>query len=127
MSSALSAPTAAGISLTQRNISRSIAIVTAHAAQPQDKPHLDYEALAQLDTVVVLMGRAKLADVVEGLLKAGRNPNTPVAAIASATTPQQRSITASLRKIAEAVDQAKLKSPMVLVVGEVASPGLMLG
>ncbi len=126
VSSALSAPLAAGISLTQRNVSRSIAIVTAHSAQSNDTFHLDYDALARLDTLVVLMGYAKLRDVVDGLLQAGRHPNTPAAAIASATTPKQRTILASLGTIAEAVDQAALKSPMVVVVGEVASPGLLL-
>jgi siroheme synthase len=84
---------------------------------------LDFGALARLDTVVVLMGRGRLEEVATGLMFAGKDGDCPAACVESATTPQQRAIVGTLATIAARADLAGLKSPVVTVIGPVASFG----
>ena len=120
VSSALAAPAAAGIPVTCRGTAGSVAIVTAETAADVG-PAFDATALADIDTVVILMGRAKLAEVTHSLMQAGRNPSTPAACIERATTPRQRVTVATLASIAEAAERDGLSAPIVTVVGEVAA------
>jgi uroporphyrin-III C-methyltransferase len=101
VSSAIAGPAAAGIPVTLRGTARSFAVVTAHsesAGSPSaaGADSNDWSALARIDTVVVLMGRARLQDVAAKLIAGGRSPATPVAVIESASTPQQRVTRVSL-------------------------------
>ena len=120
VSSALAAPAAAGIPVTCRGVAGSVAIVTAENAA-ESAPAFDANALARIDTVVILMGRARLGEVTQSLLAAGRDPSTPAACIERATTPRQRVTTATLATIAEAAQRDGLCAPIVTVVGEVAA------
>lgn len=117
ISSALAAPAAAGIPVTARGLARSFAVVTAHSADGAT----DLTGLAGVDTLVVLMGRGTLAIIAEQLIAAGRSPDTPAACIQSATTPEQRVTRATLATIAAAADRDGLESPVVTVIGAVAS------
>ena len=121
VSSALAGPTAAGIPITCRELVRSLGIITAVSASDSEAPPLDYSALASMDTLVILMGRAKLAEIAQALVAAGRAASTPVACIEWATTVRQRVVVASLAGIADAADREGLMSPVVTVVGEVAA------
>lgn len=120
VSSAFAAPAAAGIPVTCRGVAASVAIVTAENAAETGQA-FDAKALARIDTVVILMGRARLADVTQSLIAAGRDPSTPAACIERATTPRQRVTVATLATIAEAVERDGLCAPIVTVVGEVAA------
>ena len=70
VSSAIAAPAAAGIPVTARGLARSFAVVTAHGAGP-DGAEVDVRALAGVDTLVVLMGRAGLASFAAQLWRRG--------------------------------------------------------
>lgn len=120
VSSAIAAPAAAGIPVTARGIARSFAVVTAHRAGPGGE-RADLTGIAGADTLVVLMGRSGLEDVARQLIAAGRSPETPAAAVQSATTAAQRVVRATLATIADAAAQAGLESPMVTVIGAVAA------
>ncbi|HUF34794.1 MAG TPA: uroporphyrinogen-III C-methyltransferase [Gemmatimonadales bacterium] len=120
VSSAIAAPAAAGIPVTARGIARSFAVVTAHQAGPPGEGP-DLAALAGVDTIVILMGRASLADLASRLITAGRDPATPAACIQSATTPAQRVTRATLATIAAAADRDGLEAPVVTVIGAVAA------
>jgi uroporphyrinogen III methyltransferase/synthase len=120
ISSALAAPAAAGISITERKSIRSFCVVTAEVARDCQEQHLDFASLAGVDAVVFLMGRDKLADLANGLIAAGKNPHTPVACIQSATTATQRVIASELALIAGAADDAGLAAPIVTVIGDIA-------
>lgn len=76
ISSALAAPLLAGIPLTDPVLSRCFAVFTAH-----EPKKLDWEALARLETLVILMGGKHLSAIVQQLLHYGRSPHTPVAVI----------------------------------------------
>lgn len=117
ISSALAVPAYAGIPVTDRRFSSSLAIVTGHRGNPRG----DWEGLARsAETLVVLMGTAWLEEIVERVLRGGRAPDTPAAVIQTGTRPDQRVVSAPLAELASAVRAAGLEAPTVLVVGEVA-------
>ncbi|HAJ36902.1 MAG TPA: uroporphyrinogen-III C-methyltransferase [Chloroflexi bacterium] len=122
VSSAIAAPAAVGIPVTQRGVSRSFAVVTGHTLDDDDAPN--WSALAQLDTVIVLMGVAHAGKIADRLIAAGRTPDTPAAAIQSATLPDQRQVVATLGTLAQAMAAASVGAPAVLVFGAVAQMAL---
>ena len=95
VSSALAAPLLAGFPLTDAVLGRSFAVATAH-----DVGALNFTALAEMDTVVLLMGGRALASIADKLVAAGRAASTPVAVVRWAGTPQQRGWEGSLGSIA---------------------------
>lgn len=113
ISSALAAPLLAGIPLTDPVLSRCFAVLTAH-----NPDELDWEALARMETLVILMGGQQLAEIVHQLLRHGRSLQTPVAVIRWAGCPQQQVWTAQLGNIIEQTVEVSL-SPVVIVIGEV--------
>jgi len=120
VSSAIAAPEVAGIPLTGRGISSSFAVITAEGAGGVP-PQYDYEALATIDTLVILMGRGGLPRVVDSLLRAGRSPATPAACIERATTSSQRITVSSLGELVATVECNGLKAPMVTIIGDAAA------
>jgi len=121
VTSAVAVPALAGIPVTLRGVARSLAIVTAKTGTGLPGSHPDYEALARMDTLVILMGQHKLSTFVDGLRQAGRSGDTPVACISRGTTPQQREVVATLGDIVERVSHASLETPMITIVGEVVA------
>ena len=98
------------------------AVVAGHECEgPSD---LDWEALARVPTLVVLMGLSALPDIVARLRAQGAAPDTPVAVIASGTLPEQRTVVGSLGDIADLVAGAGLEPPATVVIGEVVRVGL---
>jgi uroporphyrin-III C-methyltransferase len=118
VSSALAAPAAAGIPATHRELARSVTIITGHAAALETH---DWTALAASDTLVVLMGAAAMPEISRRLLAAGRAPETPACVIQEATLPGQQELRATLADLPQAVEDAGLHAPLVLVVGAVAA------
>jgi uroporphyrin-III C-methyltransferase len=122
VSSFAAAPAAAGIPVTHRGVSAQVTIVSGHSADGGD---LDYEALARTaGTLVVFMGLRRLPAIAAGLVAHGRDPETPAAVVASATTPDEQVVTATLATIAEAA--AGLESPALVVIGEVVGLGALI-
>jgi uroporphyrin-III C-methyltransferase len=116
-------PARAGIPLTHRGLSRSVAFVTAVAADG-DEP--DWGALSAIDTLVVFMaGRAARA-TAEGLLAAGRPGSTPVAVIRSVTTGEEDVSLGDLTTLAADGVASGDGRPTLLVVGAVAALGRTL-
>jgi uroporphyrinogen III methyltransferase / synthase len=122
VTSAVAAPAYAGVPVTHRGLASSFAVVTGHEDEEKTDSTVDWRGLATtVDTVVVLMGGAALAGVSRALIEGGRDPETPAVSIEWGTTARQRSVRAPLGKIAEAVRGAGLGSPLLTVVGRVAS------
>jgi uroporphyrin-III C-methyltransferase len=121
ISSAIAGPAAAGIPVTMRGIARSFMVVTGQTA-PELKSHdLDFYAMANTDTVVLLMARKNLRQIATSLIEAGRDPATPVASVERATYSDQRVTYSTLHGIADQVERLKMTNPMVTVIGEVAA------
>lgn len=118
VTSSIAAPASAGIPLTHRGLSRGFAVVAAQFAK---KYELDYGALSKMDTVVILMGRGRIEEIAQGLIAAGRNPNTPAAVVACGTTEEQKVARGPLHRLAELADEQGLQTPSTIVVGEVTA------
>ena len=120
VSSALAAPAYAGIPLTHRVFSSSVAILTgAHADGPLRPSAL--AGLASAETVVVLMGMSRLGEIAGELIEAGRSPETPAAVVRWGTYEGQQTVTGTLRTIKDEAERASLRAPAVIVVGEVVT------
>lgn len=120
ISSSVAGPASAGVPVTLRGIARSFAVITAESGSEFDDPDHDFEALSKIDTLVVLMGRRKMASVSARLIMAGSDPSTPVVCVERATLPNERVVRGTLANIAAIADRMQLSSPMVMVIGEVA-------
>ena len=119
VTAAVAAGEYAGLSFTHRDYASAVAFITGHEDPTKDHTSLDYQALARFPgTLVFYMGLQRLDALVDSLLKAGKPATTPACLVASATNPAQRTITAPLGQLAEAVRAANVHPPSVIVVGE---------
>ncbi len=121
VTSAIAVPAYAGISLTQRGYTSTLAFVTGHEDRSKEGTDIDWKSLAGIGTVVFLMGVKNLPNIAAALIAHGKAAETPAALIRWGTTPEQRTVTAPLGGIAEAAEQADIQPPAILVVGDVVS------
>jgi uroporphyrinogen III methyltransferase/synthase len=120
VTAALGAGAFAGIPLTHRQHVSAVAFVTGHEKPDKTDGFLDWPALARFPgTLVIYMGMAKLAHIVERLLSHGKPPSTPAAVVHWATTNRQRTVTTSLAELPTIVQQAGLKAPSLIILGTV--------
>lgn len=113
--SIVAAPAAAGIPVTHRGMSASFTVVTGHRQDGQYP--VNWQALAQTGgTIVVLMGVANRGEIAASLIAGGLSPDTPVAAVMSATQPTQ----ATARCTLSALGTTDVSAPATLVIGAVA-------
>jgi uroporphyrin-III C-methyltransferase/precorrin-2 dehydrogenase/sirohydrochlorin ferrochelatase len=117
VSAAIAAPSAAGIPLTMRGVSSSLAVTSAEG----DASLARIRQLAEAaDTLVVLMAHAKLESVTSALaevLGSGR----PAAVVSNATLPTQEVVTGTVGNVAQLALRSRLGPPATLVVGEVVA------
>jgi uroporphyrinogen III methyltransferase / synthase len=120
VTAATSVPTYAGIPLTHREHTASVAFVTGHEdpTKPESKVHWDKIATG-IGTLVFFMGMKNLQNIVDNLVTHGRSAETPVALIQWGTRTDQRVVTGMLKDIVSKVKAAKLGPPAIIVVGEV--------
>jgi uroporphyrinogen III methyltransferase/synthase len=119
VSSAIAVPAYAGIPLTHRGFTSTVAFITGHEDPTKDKSDINWQALAGIGTLVFLMGVKNIAQIVDALTAHGKSPLTPVALIRRGTTPQQEVITGTLDSIVELTQARKFSPPAILVVGKV--------
>ena len=120
ISSALAAPAAAEIPVTHRGLSSCLTVVTGHEDPSKPETAIDWEWLARASgTVVILMGLDRTERIAERLIAAGRHSRTPAAIISRGTFSDQRSIFAPLNEIASVAENAGLRSPAIIVLGDV--------
>ncbi len=118
VSSALAVPAYAGIPLTHRGLSSSVAILTG-ACAGDGKLFIDLLRACDADTIVVLMGIAHLRRIAEVLIAAGRSPETAVAVIRWGSYEAQQIVAGTLTTIADRAEAERLRAPSVIVIGEV--------
>lgn len=121
VTSAIASPAYAGIPLTHRRHSSSIAIVTGHEGAEKDELTVEWGRLAgAVDTIVVLMGIGHLEQISRDLVKAGMKKSTRVAIIENGTTDKQRLVRGTLGTIAGIAKREEVRPPAVIVIGKVA-------
>ena len=122
ISSAIAAPAYAGIPLTHRNYSSSVAFITGHKNERKNHLDVNLKAVASaVDTIVVLMGVERIKEIIQGLRAGGLNGSTRVAIVEKGTMKDQRVIVGNLNTILKKVARYKVNSPAVIVVGRVVS------
>ncbi|HEX9079204.1 MAG TPA: uroporphyrinogen-III C-methyltransferase [Desulfuromonadaceae bacterium] len=110
----------AGIPLTHRDYTASVAFVTGQEGKGKEVSAIDWGRLSLgSGTVVFYMGITTLRRNMERLLSHGRSPETPVALVRWGTTPEQQVLTGCVADIADRVEQSGFKPPAVVIVGEV--------
>ena len=120
VTSAVAAAAYAGIPLTHRKLTATLAFVTGHEDPHKEASRIDWESLGRgIGTLVFFMGVKNLPDITQKLIAHGKSPDTPVALIRWGTTPSQQTVTGTLDDIAERVKKAGLKAPSIIVVGDV--------
>jgi len=122
ITSAIAAPTYAGIPLTHRKLASSVALVTGHENAAKEIPTVNLKKIAQsVDTVVCLMGVGKMDSIIQQIRESGRSPETPVAIIERGTFADQKIIQGNLKDILPKIRKACVRPPAVIIVGEVVN------
>jgi uroporphyrinogen III methyltransferase / synthase len=122
VTSATAAATYAGIPITHRDYTASVAFLTGHEDPTKENSGINWEKLATaVGTLVIYMGIKNLPIIVANMIKYGRDPKTPVAVVRWASTPEQRSVVGTLENISQVVKDADIKPPSLIIIGEVVS------
>ncbi len=123
ITSAIAAPTYAGIPVTHRLNSSMFTVVTGN-----NPDAIDFKTLAKSQgTIVMLMARATLHTIAHRLTQHGMDALTPCAVVENATVNRQRSVFGTLSNISAITDKAKIKAPVVVVIGSTVSLRTELG
>jgi uroporphyrin-III C-methyltransferase len=118
ITSGLAAATALGMPLTHRALCHGAIFVTGHEHEADP---VDWRALVATGfPLVIYMGVARAGELQAQLLAAGMAPGTPVAAVSNATRPGQRTLATSLARLAGDLRRQAIRSPAILLVGQVA-------
>lgn len=122
VTAALGATAYAGIPISHRERSSSIAFVTSTERPGKARSAHDWSHLATAtQTLVLYMGVHRLADDMAALIENGRAPTTPAAVIQWGTHPEQRTITGTVATLAELCEAASIGAPAIVVVGDVVT------
>lgn len=120
ITAALACAAYAGIPLTHRDHAQSLRLLTAHRKDSLDT--LDWPALAaERQTLALYMAGLELDTLRERLLAHGRDPRTPFALIENGSRPEQRVICGELADLPALARRHALRSPNLLILGEVAA------
>jgi uroporphyrin-III C-methyltransferase/precorrin-2 dehydrogenase/sirohydrochlorin ferrochelatase len=110
----------AGIPLTHRDHAQGLAFITAHCSDSRDTIDWQFYAKNQ-QTLAVYMGLIKADHLVSQLIRHGKDPDIPVAIVENGTRKQQRTITGQLHQLAAMIDDHEIRSPALIIIGEVAA------
>lgn len=123
ITSAIASPAYAGIPLTHRRYSPSVAIVTGHEGiDDKGEASVNWKKLpAAVNTIVVMMGIGQLEQISRDLIKGGMKPRTKVAIIENGTTDKQRVFAATLVTAAETAKKNGIRPPAIIVIGNITS------
>lgn len=121
ISAANGAAAAAQIALTHRDAASVVSFVAGQCKGLTDQ---DWAGLAGKGrTLVIYMGVKTAPQIAEKLMKDGLAPDMPLAVIENACRPQMRVLRGSLAALPELVVQRRVKSPALIVIGEVTARG----
>lgn len=119
ITSGIAAAAYAGIPVTHRELSSSVAFVTGHHKNDA-KEDEKWESLAKgIDTLAIYMGVNNLPYIKEQLLKYGKKEDTPVALVHWGTTEVQKTVTGTLSTILDIAKEEKIQNPSMIIIGEV--------
>ncbi|MGD9841687.1 MAG: siroheme synthase CysG [Steroidobacteraceae bacterium] len=110
----------AGIPLTHRDYAQMLTFTTGHSKNEVAQVPVDWAMLTRPgQTAVFYMGLNGLPKILSELQAHGTPPDRAAAVIEQGTRPDQRVIVGTIATLAEQVSAAQVKSPALLIVGEV--------
>ncbi len=119
ISSSIAVPGLQQIPVTHRGLSESFWVITGTTSN--GKISADVYTAAQTNaTIVVLMGLHKLTEITQIFKNQGKN-RLPVAVIQSGSTENEKVAIGTIDTIVEQVEEKKISSPALIVIGEVVS------
>ena len=122
VTSAIAAPTLAGVPLTRRGTAQEFTVASGHVPPGDQRSTVDWQRLgAGNGTIVLLMAVANLRAIADRLISAGRLPGTPAVVIENASLPQQRIVRSTLQTVADDAEADAVVPPAVVVIGDVVS------
>jgi uroporphyrin-III C-methyltransferase len=122
ISAAVGCAAQAQLPLTHRAAASAVSFVAGQCKGLTDQ---DWSGLAGAGrTLVIYMGVATAADIAEKLIADGVSPAIPVAVLENGTRADMRTLRTLLADLGEMVAREKVKSPALIVVGEVAAYAL---
>ena len=105
-----------GVPLTHRAHTKVVTFVTGH-----DVAGVDWSKVGQSETLVIFMGIAAIREIAAEIAAHGRSGDTPAIAVRWGTRPDQETVMGTLATIADRIEQAQLKPPATVIIGEVAA------
>ncbi|HEU0007403.1 MAG TPA: uroporphyrinogen-III C-methyltransferase [Terriglobia bacterium] len=122
VTSGYAAPAYAGIPVTHRDFSPSVAFITGHEDPNKEESLIAWDKIATgVGTLVFFMGVANLPEIVRNLIQHGRSPKTPIALVQWGTFQRQEVVCGTLSTIVDQVKTSGLSAPAITVVGDVVS------
>jgi uroporphyrin-III C-methyltransferase len=130
ISSGVAAAAYAGIPLTHRNYSSSVAFITGHDGLSGGKQAVDWSRAAHAaDTLVIFMCAETIPQISRALILNGRSPSTPIAIIRWGTYEHQELYSGALEDVAEfaASDEGDQRAgfpvapPAIAIIGDVVA------
>jgi len=119
VTSALGAAAYAGIPLTHRRFNSMVTFVTGFEGTGKRAAPVEWSRISRESTLVVFMGLGRLPMIADRLRQRHWEDDVPAAAIQWGTTPQQCVVVGTLATIARKVREARLSSPVLLIIGRV--------
>jgi uroporphyrin-III C-methyltransferase len=115
----LAALAAASIPATLRQVNRAIIFAAGHGAEDDG---FDWAPIARTgEPIVLYMVMHNLERIAAALIRAGREPTTPAAVIAAATTGEERILVSTLGRVAGEAREQAFEPPAIVVVGEIVA------
>lgn len=110
----------AGIPLTHRDFAQTVKFVTGQMRDGGSDVNWG-EFVANNQTVVFYMGYHRLAHITHNLIAHGKSPDHPIALVQSGGMTDQKVIVGTLGTIVDIAAASPLRSPTLIIVGEVVS------
>lgn len=121
ITSAAAVPAYAGIPITHREYTSSFHVITGHPRK-DGTSRVDYPSLVNLKgTLVFLMGISSMEAILNGLMGAGMDPDTPAAVLEKGTLSSQRRVVSTVGQLTEDAKKAEIGTPAIILVGEVCA------
>jgi uroporphyrinogen III methyltransferase / synthase len=105
-----------GVPLTHRSHTKLVTFVTGHNVDG-----IDWSKTGQSETLVIFMGIASIRGIAREIVAHGRSADTPAIAVRWGTRPDQETVAGTLATIADRIEQAQLKPPATVIIGEVVA------
>ncbi len=120
VTSAIAVPAYAGIPVTHRDFTSTLAIITGNEDPGKETSSIQWSKIATgVGTLIFLMGMSNLPSITQKLIEHGRAPETPAALIHWGTRPEQKTLVGRLNNIARLASEQNFENPAIIIVGEV--------